>query len=294
MDKLNKVIAQTKRIIDMPYNQLNLDNYYDILTKNYGNIGILNTESNQPIKLMSGQHEMAGIIDKNLDNKNHIYIIGKGLLYDAGGYNLKKDMTNMSKDMAGMAIALAIAKLNPKVTAICPVATNLIGNNQILPGDIIPINKKNVEIINTDAEGRLVLAEAISSLIISKSDTIITIATLTGACGYAIDSKATGVLTPNDKLAQLFLDASKEANEYAWRLPLWDYLQKKHYNKKLIQNSVKDIKAGTTEGALFIQQFVPYPENWIHLDIAYSAFNDKEKANGIPIRSLINFIKKLQ
>jgi len=297
MTKLDRTIKISKFLTNLPYNKFNLDNYFPILYKSFGELGFKNTDANLPIKLMSGQHVNSGIITSNNliapYRKRNIYIIGKGLLFDAGGYNLKREMAGMNKDMAGMAIALAIAELSPKVIAVCPVTTNFIHNNQILPSDIISIGKKQVEVTNTDAEGRLVLAEAISTLNVSKSDIIITIATLTGACEYAIDKKATGVLTPSDKLASLYLDASKEEKEYAWRLPLWDYLQKKHYNKKLIQNAIKDIKAGTTEGAMFIQQFIPYPENWIHLDIASSAFDDKGKANGVPIKSLLNFIRRL-
>jgi len=75
---------------------------------------------------------------------------------------------------------------------------------------------------------------------------------------------------------------------------LWNYLQKKFYDKKIIENSIKAIKEGATEGAMFIKQFVPYPENWIHLDIAFSAFNKVGKANGVPIKTLINFIKKIK
>jgi leucyl aminopeptidase len=115
--------------------------------------------------------------------------------------------------------------------------------------------------------------------------------------GYAIDKKATAVfgeqnLHPNS-LVWDYLHAAEEAKELAWALPLFDYMQD-YYKKQPFKNAEDKILAGASEGAMFIKQFVPYPENWIHLDIAYSAFNDKtKKANGVPIKSLINFIKRI-
>jgi len=297
MDNLNKVIATAKKLIDMPYNQFNLDNYWDIIYKNFDNLNAIHTEENQPIKLMSGNHEESRIVEcwEESNKKGNIYIIGKGILFDSGGLNLKTGRGGpygMHGDKAGAIIALSVANyLKGNVVAYCPITTNFIQNSQITPGDIIKIGKKKVVVNNTDAEGRLVLSEAIEELNASKSDIIITIATLTGACEYAID-KATGVLTPSDKLAELFLTASKEEKEYAWRLPMFDYMQK-FYKKQPIKNAEDKIKAGTSEAAMFLKQFVPYPENWLHLDIAASSSKDG-KATGIPIKSLVNFIKRIK
>jgi len=297
MNKLDKIIKISKKLIDLPYNSFNLDNYKEILFKNFEDIHFKDTKQNLPIKLMSGGHKNSGEIEENynITNKKNIYIIGKGILFDSGGLNLKPKMEGMHGDKAGMIIAIAVANYcKNNVVAFCPVTTNFIHNSQIIPGDIIKIGNKKVLINNTDAEGRLILAEAISTLNISKNDIIITVATLTGAVGYSIDTKATGVLTPNNKLAQLFFDASKEVKEYVWRLPLFDYMQD-FYKKQLIKNAEDKIRAGTSEGAMFIKQFIKYPENWIHLDIAYSAFDNKtKKANGVPIKSLINFVEKLK
>ena len=302
MDKLNKVINTTKSLIDLPYNQMNLDNFDDVLFKNNYQIRFLETPDNLPIKLMSGNHCNSGIITNKScteleynTKKRRIFIVGKGILFDSGGMDLKpRKMCDMTDDKAGMIIALSVANyLKGNIVAYCPCTTNFIQTSKIIPGDEIKIGKKIVKITNTDAEGRLILAEALTTLKPNKDDIIITIATLTGAVGYAIGDKATGVFTENEELAKKYLEATSEAKEYAWRLPLWDYLQKNYYNKKLIKNSVEEIKEGATEGAMFIKQFVPFPNNWIHLDIAYSAFT-KKKANGVPIKSLINFIKKLQ
>jgi len=293
MNKLNKVIKTTKSLIDLPYNKFNLENYYNILTTNFGCLDFIRNP-NLPTQLMSGNHPEAGII--KTPGKGHIYIIGKGVLFDSGGMDLKtRGMTDMTGDKAGMIIALSVANyLKGNTIAYCPVTTNFIHTSNIIPGDEIKIGKKIVKVTNTDAEGRLILAEALATLHPTKKDFIITIATLTGAIGYAIGDKATGVFSNNENLLKNYAEASFETGELAWGLPLWDYLQEKYYNKKLIENSVKDIKEGATEGAMFIKQFVPYPNQWIHLDIAYSAFSKDKKANGVPIKTLVNFIRRLK
>jgi len=297
MTKLDKAMGTTRKLIDLPFNKFNLDNYEKILTKEYGYLDFI-VHPNTPTQLMSGGHHNAGII--NLSHKNYskysrkIYVIGKGILFDSGGLDLKRGMADMAGDKAGMIIALSVSHyLKGNVIAFCPVTTNLIQNSQITPGDELKIGKKIVKVTNTDAEGRLILAEAISTLNASKNDIIITIATLTGAVEYAIGQEATGVFGLNHDLLTKYSEASFDAKEMAWALPLWEYYQKKYYSKKLIENSIKDIKAGATEAAMFIKQFLPNPNNWLHLDIAGSAFNEEGKANGVPLKSLINFIRRL-
>ena len=300
MNKLEQIIKTCKKLTDLPYNKFNLENYYFHIDKfcDFNN-NFMDTNPNNPIKLMSGRHPQAGIVTCNIIHgakyKKNIYIIGKGILFDSGGYNLKTGKSGsygMHGDKAGMIIALSVANyLKGNVIAYCPVTTNFLHTSQITPGDIIKIGDKKVLVNNTDAEGRLLLIEAISTLNASKNDVIITIATLTGCCEYAVD-KATGVLTPNDNLAKLFLNASEEEKEYAWRLPMFDYMDK-FYKKQPFKNAENKIKAGTSEAAVFIKQFVKYPENWCHLDIASSTFDKDGKSNGVPIKSLINFIRKL-
>jgi leucyl aminopeptidase len=302
MDKLNKVISTTKKLINLPYNLFNLENYYSVLLNNKIPAFTVETQPNQPIKLMSGGNFYSRIItSSNLHNRlkkgRKIYIIGKGILFDSGGYNLKTGRTGpygMHDDKAGMIIALNVANyLKENIIAYCPVTTNFIHNSKIIPGDIIKIGKKDVKVTNTDAEGRLILAEALANLNPGKDDIVITIATLTGAVGYAIGEEATGVFSDNNELLKKYAGASFEAKELAWALPLWQHYQERFYDKKLIHNSIDEIKCGATEGALFIKQFVKYPNRWIHLDIASSSFDKQGHANGVPIRSLVNFIKKL-
>jgi len=294
MQKLNKVIAQAIRVINLPYNQFNLNNYIRVLVENGMIIEKIENGPDQPINLMADGNMKAGIISLGTRGKKNIYIVGKGILFDSGGLDIKPSgrMTDMTDDKAGAIIALAVANYVKKnVIAYCPVTTNFIQTSRITPGDIIPIGNKNVKVTNTDAEGRLILAEALSTLDVKKDDIVITIATLTGCCAYAVDTKATAYLTPNDKLAEQYAKASQEADEYAWRLPLWNYIDE-IFQKKDINNSEREIKGDTIGAGCFLKQFVKYPENWIHLDIASSAFT-KGKANGVPIKSLINFISKL-
>lgn len=294
---LKTYIRNCKKLIEMPYNQLNICNYKEKLNNMYGiTIKRIDTSSTAPIKLMSGNCSDAGIVYNKNPQKAKIFIVGKGILFDSGGYDLKPSgkMNDMKIDMAGMAIAFAVASFikNPKVVAFCPVATNFLHNNQITPGDYIKIGNKEVEITNTDAEGRLILAEALSLLPVKKGDIIITIATLTGACAYAIGEKATAFMTPTKEFTKRYKEASLKAKELSWRLPLWDYLQKE-FNKKRITNTSEE-KCGTIMGGMFIKQFIKNPDNWIHLDIAYSCYNDKtKKATGEPIKSLIYFIEGL-
>jgi leucyl aminopeptidase len=297
---LNKTIKNAQKLIDLPYNKFNLENYTDSLQKYIEYFAWNSTDKNQPIQLMSGNHWGAGIIHTNPKRqKRNIYIIGKGILFDSGGYNLKIGRVGsygMHGDKAGMIIAISVANyLKGNVIAYCPITTNFIHNSKITPGDIIKIGNKKVEVNNTDAEGRLILAEAISTLNVSKNDIIITIATLTGCCEYAVD-KATGVfggmnLHPNS-LVWDYLHAAEKEKEYAWALPMFDYMQD-YYKKQPIKNSQDKIKAGASEGAMFLKQFIKYPNNWIHLDIASSAHKDN-KSTGVPIKSLINFIRRLK
>ena len=295
-----RAVEYCKRLVNMPYNKLNLTNYKEKLSKLLKiKINFIESKSSGPIKLMSGQHKNAGIIstDYCTTQKRRVILIGKGILFDAGGYDIKPSgkYANMKIDMAGMASAFSVASqlVNANLAVYCPVSTNLVANSQILPGDEIKIGDKLVVISNTDAEGRLILAEALTSVPQTSKDIIITVATLTGTVGYAIGEKATGVFTLNDDLYQKYKRSSDKAKELIWRLPLWEYLDKKYFRKKRIKNSVED-KPGASLAALFLKQFVKYPDNWIHLDIAYSCWDKKkERATGQPVRSLINFINTL-
>ena len=131
---LKKSIKLCKKLVDMPYNKLNLDNYLSVLRKMFNTPMLFHRPKSpdSPIRLMSGKHNYAGILEAG-KTPAKIILIGKGVLFDAGGYDLKRGMNDMKNDMAGMATVLAVMNETKKVRAICPVATNLITNNLIIP-----------------------------------------------------------------------------------------------------------------------------------------------------------------
>ncbi len=231
-------------------------------------------------------------------------LVGKGITFDSGGISIKpsENMADMKGDMAGAASVLgtmvAIAKLKPafNVTAICPATENLPSGSALKPGDVITaLNGKTMEILNTDAEGRLILADALSYAVNLGARKIIDVATLTGACQVALGNICTGAFSNNQPLMNNVLAAGEEAGEYIWQMPMFpEYAE-------LIKSTVADIKntggrfAGAITAAKFLEEFVGRTP-WVHLDIAGTSDTDKDKgydvkgATGIPVRTLIRLI----
>jgi leucyl aminopeptidase len=236
--------------------------------------------------------------------KKKIALVGKGLTFDSGGLSLKppKSMETMKLDMSGGATVLGamqvISQLKPQVqvTGYVPATENMPSGTAQRPGDIIRYrNGKTVEVLNTDAEGRLILADALIEAVQDKPDVIIDLATLTGACVTALGGQIAGLFANNDELAEALLQCSKETGEALWRLPLaTEY-------KDDIKSSVADIKnvgggnAGAIAAALFLQEFVG-DAPWAHLDIAGPAFAEKESAYiskggvGFGVRTLVRYV----
>ncbi len=241
-------------------------------------------------------------------SKSSTVLIGKGVTYDTGGLNLKPTgfMETMKSDMSGASIVLSTvytaAKLGLKcnVTAIVPATENAIGPESFKPGDVYTAyNGTTVEIGNTDAEGRLVLADAISWAEDKlEPDRIIDVATLTGAIAVALGEGCAGLFTPDDKLANALLQSSDKSGEMLWRMPLI-----KDYNEKLKSHVADTSNIGNREGgaisaALFLQKFVKKTP-WAHLDIAGVAFTKFAKglfpkhATGYGVRLLINYLSQI-
>lgn len=244
------------------------------------------------------------------DSKNSISFVGKGLMYDAGGYSIKSSdgMLTMKCDMAGGASVLSlmtlIAKQNLKINVygIIPACENLINGNGFKPGDVInSLSGKTIEIISTDAEGRLVLADGVNyAAKVLNTDMIIDIATLTGACGIALGTKYAAVIDNNDEIFKKLIESSLNTNENIWKLPGdCEY-------KELLKSDIADLKnlggryGGTITAGLFIGEFV---ENkpWAHIDIAYVSWNDaptkvfpKKGGTGFGVELLYNFCKNNQ
>jgi leucyl aminopeptidase len=252
------------------------------------------------------------IIVKYLGNpksKDTSVIIGKGITYDTGGLSLKPStsMDTMKSDMSGGAAILgsiySIIKLDLKVNviAIVPATENAIGENSYKPGDVyISSNNKSVEVKNTDAEGRLILAEALSYATRKiKPCRIIDLASLTGACVVALGEEISALFSNDKHLANQLLQASKKTGDHLWELPLFsDY-------KKLLKSEIADISnvggrgAGTITAALFLQEFIDNKVPWAHIDIAGAAFKTTLSklhptyATGAGVRLLLNFFENL-
>jgi leucyl aminopeptidase len=268
--------------------------------KKLGMGGILNVSrgSSQPPKFI--------ILEYNTRKKNSdtIVLIGKGVTFDSGGISLKpgSGMDLMKADMSGAAAVLgafkAISNLKPAnhIVGLVPCTENMPSGSALKPGDIIKcMSGKTVEILNTDAEGRLILADAIAYAKRYKPDAVIDLATLTGACVAALGTFTSGMLGNNDKLKERVKQAGEKSHERVWELPLW----KEYY--ELIKSNIADIKntggryAGTITAACFLGEFVEdFP--WVHLDIAGTFLVEKDTpyirkgATGVGVRLLTQLI----
>jgi leucyl aminopeptidase len=239
--------------------------------------------------------------------RKQIALVGKGITFDSGGLSLKpsKSMETMKLDMAGGAAIIAtmsrLPHLRPavEVTGYVPTTDNLPGANAQKPGDIIRyLNGKTIEVLNTDAEGRLILADALALAARQKPDYMVNLATLTGACMVALGSGVAGLFSNNQELAERLLNCSESAGEKLWRLPLV-----KEY-REMIKSSVADMKniggahGGAIIAALILQEFVA-DVPWAHLDIAGPAFAESDQAicpkggTGFGVRTLLKFISSL-
>ena len=211
---------------------------------------------------------------------------------------MKSDMAGGASVMAALS-AIAQLKLKLNVTAIIPATENLPGGSALKPGDIVTaMNGKTIEVLNTDAEGRLILSDALCYANKIGARQVVDVATLTGACMVALGKICTGAFTNNQELVDKVISASKKAGEFTWQLPLCD-----EYREQL-KSDVADIKniggkyAGAITGAKFLAEFVG-DTPWVHLDIAGPSYSDKEKgyllkgATGVPVRTLVNLALSL-
>lgn len=250
------------------------------------------------------------IIMKYLPNKDEkpIVLVGKGLTYDCGGLAIKpaSGMVDMKTDMGGSAAVISsiysLAKMNVKRNVIGLVATceNMINGVAYRNGDIISSMKgSSIEVINTDAEGRLTLADAIyygaSKL---DPECIVDIATLTGACIYALGSRVIGAVSNNDEVFAKMKDSSEYSGEYLWRFPVYEEHRESVKGKIAdLLNSTGPGTGGAITAGIFLEHFTEnYP--WVHLDIAGPSYSktpwgiNPEGASGIPVKTLYNFVKK--
>lgn len=240
--------------------------------------------------------------------KKRVALVGKAVTFDSGGLSLKPadGMMTMKCDMAGAAAVLGAFSVIADVAPACEVhgifgaVENMPSGKAIRPGDVLTsMNKKTIEVLNTDAEGRLTLADTLTYATKQKPQAIIDLATLTGACMVALGEEITGIMSNNDDLASRILTASRTAGEKMWRLPL-----EKNY-RKLLKSEVADLQnigsrwGGALTAGLFLEEFVQKTP-WAHLDIAGPAFAEREidpytkkGATGHGVRTLLSYLKRL-
>ena len=236
--------------------------------------------------------------------KKRIAIIGKGITFDSGGLDIKppSSMLTMKDDMSAAACVLGvmsvIREFNPQVEVhgIIAACENMPGCSAYKPGDILTAkNGKTIEVDNTDAEGRLTLADALCYACELGVDEVIDLATLTGACMVALGTAAAGIMGNDDEFVSKLIDTAKRSGERYWKLPLWD-----DYFESL-KSDIADMKntgsrwGGASTAGCFLQKFVK-DVKWAHIDIAGTAFLDKPQhefikgATGAGVRTLLNYI----
>jgi len=258
-------------------------------------------ESQQPPKFIAIKYK--GSDSADID----IALLGKGITFDSGGISIKpsEGMGEMKGDMAGGASVIgaisAIAQLKPAINVLAIVAAteNLPGGKALKPGDVLTaLEGKTIEIISTDAEGRLVLADALGYARKQGAKLMVDVATLTGAMRVALGDACSGAFTNNQELVDKVIAAGAEAGERIWQMPMYDDYKEQN------RSDVADVKntggrlAGSATAAQFLGEFaVDTP--WVHLDIAGTSTSDKEKnylvkgATGVPVRTLVNLVLSL-
>jgi len=232
-----------------------------------------------------------------------IVLVGKGITFDTGGISLKPgaEMDEMKYDMSGAASVLgafrtlAALQLPLNVVGLIPTTENMPGGSATRPGDIVTsMSGQTIEILNTDAEGRLILCDALTYAERFEPDCVVDVATLTGACVIALGAVASGLMSNDDGLAAELLDAGRISGDRAWQLPLWDdYQEMLKSNFADIPNISGSRAAGTITGACFLARFAK-KYRWAHLDIAGTAWRSgKEKGStGRPVPLLTHFLLK--
>ena len=309
---------EIRSLINTPANILNSVKYASYIKKNISSdikMKILNKEQLKKIgcNLILGVNQgsknkpMLIILEyKNNNTDKPIALIGKGVMFDSGGYDLKSgNFSDMKNDMTGSAVVFAIFKLlskfkvNGHFIGFLPLVENMIDAEAIRPGDILTAyNGKTVEITDTDAEGRLIMADALAYSGKYKPYMCIDIATLTGQASAIFDNKSTVIMGNNNKYIQKMIKAGIDNNEKIWELPMWkEYIELTISNIADLKNYTYEAKAGTIMAGAFLSHFIPKDTNWIHLDIAgvdNLKFNTQTRhygATGEIVRTLFAFLE---
>lgn len=319
--KIAKAQLETYSLVDLPPNKVNpeyLAKWAKETGAEYGfEVNVFDRAKSTEIGLHSFLAVAKGsvvepqfiIMDyKPANAKKHIGLVGKGITFDTGGLNIKTaGMVHMKCDMAGAAAVLgtmqlvADLKLPYHITAIVPACENSVAGNAFLPSDVIQSYAgHSIEIIDTDAEGRLILADGLSYLIKNyKPEVVIDLATLTGSAVGTFGYECGALFTNNDELSKDLQKSGVEMGERLWQLPLWDCY------KSDIESEIADVTnysgkpvAGAISAAKFLEFFTENHTSWAHLDIAGVAFGDDEfaktkHATAFGVHLITNFIENL-
>jgi leucyl aminopeptidase len=252
--------------------------------------------SAQPPKLIVLQHK------KGKKSQKPVVLVGKGITFDTGGISIKPgaEMDEMKYDMCGAASVLgtfkAIAEMDLplNVVGVIPTCENMPDGTAIKPGDVLTsMSGQTIEVLNTDAEGRLILCDALTYAERFEPAAVVDIATLTGACVIALGHHASGLFSNNDKLAQELLAAGETAHDRAWHMPLWEDYQPQLDSNFADMANIGGRAGGSITAACFLSRFTKKYE-WAHLDIAGTAWKSgKDKGGtGRPVPLLTEFLVK--
>ena len=317
--KIANAQLETYHLVDLPPNKITpvyLADWAKNSGKNFGfDVAIIGQEQAKVLGLEaflsvgkgSANESQFIIMDyQPTKSKKHIGLVGKGITFDTGGLNIKTaGMVHMKCDMAGGAAVLgamqliADLKLPNRVTAIVPACENSVDAHSFLPSDVIgSYSGHSIEIIDTDAEGRLILADGLSYLIKNYNpDTILDIATLTGSSVATLGNECGALFTNNELLSKQLQQSGDAIGERLWPLPLWDAY------KSDIESEIADVKnysgkpiAGAISAAKFLEFFTNNHESWAHLDVAGVTFIDDEfaktkHASAFGVHLITNFIE---
>ncbi|MGD9580868.1 MAG: leucyl aminopeptidase [Vampirovibrionia bacterium] len=277
----------------------------------YGKEDIINMGMNSFLGVSLGSAQEPKFIEISYKPEStpvkKVALVGKGITFDSGGLNLKPatGMMDMKKDMSGAAAVLSVMKAvkelkpNCEIVAIIPACENMPSGTSYKQGDVLKAkNGKTIEVTNTDAEGRLILADALCYAVEQQPDEIIDIATLTGAVMHALGSAAASIMGNKQEFIDNFKAASEQSGEKVWQLPLYEEY------KEMLKSDLADIQnsasggAGSSFGGIFLQEFVE-KVNWLHLDIAGVAWAKSAKyevckgSTGFGVRSILYYILSL-
>jgi leucyl aminopeptidase len=275
----------------------------ELRERGFGGVLAVGSGSTRQPRLIRMDYDPAG------KTKARVLLVGKGITFDTGGLSIKPNdgMAAMKTDMAGGAAVIATMQALPalglpiRVTGLVPAAENMPSGTAVRPGDVIRhYGGRTVEVLNTDAEGRLVLADALAyGIEQTNPDYVVDLATLTGAIGIALGKRIAGLFVNDDKLAGALLRAADEAGERFWRMPLVE-----EYRRDL-DSPVADMKniggkfgGGSITAALFLREFVD-GRRWAHMDIASAARSDSDEdeiskgATGFGVRTLLTWLESL-